>query len=140
MTDVIWRIHRLRKVEEHRARLELAEAEVEERRREGELKKVEDGVRDSREHTKMHDANDVAQHHNYALRMEMTRRIREAELADQRDLVLGQRDHVKVKALDAKVVELVGEARAEELAVESRRKEQKELDEAGARAWWRKLG
>ena len=74
--------------------------------REGELKKVEDGVRDSREHTKMHDANDVAQHHNYALRMEMTRRIREAEVADQRDLVLGQRDHVKVKALDAKVVEL----------------------------------
>jgi len=140
MTDVIWRIHRLRKVEEHRARLELAEAEFEERRRESVLNKVEEDVRDSREQTKMDDANDVAQHHNYALRMEMTRRIREAELCEQQDVVVGHRDHVRGKALDAKVVELVGEAREEAEATVRRRAEQKELDEAGAQAWWRKLG
>jgi flagellar export protein FliJ len=140
MTDVIWRIHRLRKVEEHRARLELAEAEFEEKRRETELVKVEEDVRDSRSQTQMDDVNDVAQHHNYALRMEMTRRQREADLQDQQRVVVGQRDHVRIKALDAKVVELVGESREEEAAVESRRKEQKQLDETGAQAWWRKHG
>ena len=140
MTDVIWRIHRLRKVQEHRARLELAEAEFEERRRASELQQVEDDVRDSREQTKMNDANEVAQHHNYALRMEMTRRQHEADLANQRQVVMGERDNVKEKALNAKVVELVGESREAEEALEARRKEQKELDETGAQAWWRKLG
>ena len=140
MTDVIWRIHRLRKVEEHRARLELAEAEFEEKRRETELVKVEEDVRDSHAQTQRDDVNDVAQHHNYALRMEMTRREREADLQDQQRVVVGQRDHVRIKALDAKVVELVGESREEEAAVESRRKEQKQLDETGAQAWWRKHG
>jgi flagellar export protein FliJ len=140
MTDVIWRIHRLRKVEEHRARLELAEAEFEERRRESALDKVVDDVRDSREQTKMNDAHDVAQHHNFALRMEMTRRMRELELSEQRDVVVGHRDDVRGKALEAKVVEMVGDAREEAEAAERRRGEQKELDEAGAQAWWRKLG
>jgi hypothetical protein len=120
--------------------LELAEAEFEEQRRESALNKVEEDVRDSREQTKMDDANDVAQHHNYALRMEMIRRERQAELCEQRDLVVGHRDHVRVRSLEAKVVELVGESREEAEAMELRRSEQKELDEAGAQAWWRKQG
>lgn len=140
MTDVIWRIHRLRKVEEHRARLELAEAEFEESRRESAVTKVVDDVRDSRDQTKMDDAHDVAQHHNFALQMEMTRRAREAELSEQRDVVIGHRDHVRGKALEAKVVEMVGDAREEAEAMERRRVEQKQLDETGTQAWWRKLG
>ncbi len=137
MDGVIRSIHRLRKYREHEARLQLAEAEVQESLVEGRLRDNREAVARSRAEVQT-DATDVYCHHSYALRMEMARRREEASLHQRHRDVLDRRSDVRHAATEARVVELVCEAREEAERVRLATEERNQLDEAGLLGWWRR--
>lgn len=138
MDGIIRSIHRLRKYREHEARLQLAEAESQRSEVEQRLADNRQAVSRSRDEVSAGSASDVYSHHSYALRMEMARRCEEADLQARRREVQDRRSDVRRTATEARIAELVAEAREEAERLRLATKERAQLDEAGLQGWWRR--
>ncbi len=137
MKSVLDRIHRLKKYTEQCAQMDLAEAETIAEAQAQRVSRANFLVEDSYANCGA-SIGDIAQHHAFALRTEMTRRKDEAQLVMMRREVSDKRKDVIAASVDKKVVELVAEHRASEQLQNAARKTQRQLDEAALQVWIRR--
>lgn len=137
MSDVFHRLHRVRKLEEQRARVELVRLEEARDARLAEVLALEAQLQES--HTLA--ANDVAMmqhHHAYALRGEVQRRGNERALQQAERAARTARTKTVEAAMEARSVELLAEAMELREALAARSAERKALDEVGSQQWMRR--
>ena len=135
--SVLPQLHRLRKYREHTARRELLDAQMAQDAAEDKIKRAAESVALSRADTEETDPADLARHHAYALRMELTRRRDEAGLSKRRGDVARRTSDVRSAAVAARTVERLAEIRDETTATARRRSNQRKLDELGMVGWKR---
>lgn len=136
--SVLPQLHRLRKYKEHTARRDLLDAQAAQRATEEKIRCTEERVAVSRAQAKTTDPAEMARHHAYALRMELSRRRDEAGLIKRRGEVARRRTEVRTAAVAARTVERLAEMREELTSTERRRTEQHRLDELGMMSWNRR--
>lgn len=140
MGDVLRTVHRLRKAEERRARVRLAEAEAAFGRSRNAVRETERLIRESwsRAHASEGRLSELQTHHHDVLRLELDRR-RAERLAEVDEVGAGTaRAQLAASAMGAKVVELVADARQAETFADLERRTRTALDEQGLQSWWRR--
>ncbi|MFT7521684.1 MAG: flagellar export protein FliJ [Kiritimatiellia bacterium] len=139
MGNVLYTVHRIRKAEERRARVQLAD---DQRAFDGcahAIQHIEDAVHAS--YDRCGEASNVVElvrHHSGALRMEMRRRRQERELHARRLKVAESNQRLQKVALETKLMELVADARAHAHEAEVTHRDQAVLNEQGLQSWWRR--
>lgn len=138
MSDVLRTVHRLRKVEEHRAQAQLATTEAGRAAAAQRLATTESALSANHEHAAASGkVLDLASHHALALRRELQRRAEARELA-RRDQEAGRaRNALTAARTAARVVELVADDRDARTSAERLRQANAAFDEQGLQAWWR---
>lgn len=137
MSDVFHRLHRVRKLEEQRARVELVRLEEARDARQAEVVALETQLHESHALA----ANDVAMmqhHHTFALRGEVQRRGNERALEQAERATRAARATTLERAMEARSVELLAEAMDLREAEHARATERKALDEVGTMQWLRR--
>lgn len=135
MSDVIRRLHRLRKHAEREAKVQLMEAMAATQRSEERLNDTNRSLEEAREAVDSGDY-DLAAHHSWALRTEMARRRQEQDFLRRQRLEAKRREVVRERATEARTLERIAELRDAERDQAQGRKDRMALDEAGSRGWW----
>jgi flagellar export protein FliJ len=138
MNKVIKQILRLKRHREQETKVGLAVAEKTRSECRGRLLETYQIIRTSKESAIENDVVSIQQVHSYVLRMEMRRRIQEVELTEHHKKVDVRRAALVEAKREKRTYELLLENREARRAKELRDKEQKFLDEAGARTCQRR--
>ena len=140
MGDVLDLVHRLRKAEEHRARAILASSETKVSESQALLASTEARLAESYSASSEASANGVMHLqalHQGALRLEVQRRMQSRDLTASEDEASQARAAFSDKARQAKVVELVADARRDAHLHQHQRRTRAAFDEQGLQSWWR---
>jgi flagellar export protein FliJ len=138
MVDVLRTVHRIRKVEEQRARAHLAATQAAARETEDAIRHTESAMAQSWDRAHTGKVIELAQHHSDALRLELRRRAHLQCLGEQQRQTGQARDRLQSIAVEAKVVEIVADERDRAANQVFRRRAQGALDEQGLQSWWRR--
>lgn len=138
MADVLRIVHRIRKVEEQRARAHLAATQAASEQTRNELRSTESAFAASWDRGHTGQVIELAQHHADALRLELRRRAHANTLDEQRRQTGAAQQRLKSVAVQAKVVELVADERDRAANRAILRRTQGALDEQGLQSWWRR--
>jgi flagellar export protein FliJ len=139
MPDALRTVHRIRKVEERRARAILAAAELARAEAEARLWATEAAQLDGWDRASgTGQLVDLATHHATALRRELHRRAQEREVAAHDQHAGRCRQALQGAARRSKVVELVADDREARMMAELSRRANATFDEQGLQAWWRR--
>lgn len=137
--DLIQRIHRIRKLDEKRARVELALAERELEASQDRLGLLNtEGRSSAAVETAVHVAGE-AERHRYALHVEMAKRRQSSFVAEQQHRVEERRTLLRNARRAAKTVESLADRREQVALAEREATELRRLDEAGLRSWARRV-
>jgi len=137
MTDTLKRIARIQKYRETEARRELARAVEQERADLDQLDEMHQAVAEQREQRHDTDADDLARHHAWSLRMEMDLR-RQLGTLEQTEVVVRHKRRQLVYAAQAlEATRAVMDQLQRTQANERLRDEERELSEIGTTLWWR---
>ena len=128
---------RIKRYSEDLARVDLVNAEHEAVVRERRLASTAESVVRSRDICDQTDPAQMAQHHSYALKMEMQRRGQANSLVKQNRLVTQKRGALKKAVTESRVISRLSELRVELERSEQQKAEGKVLDQLGALAWAR---
>ena len=137
MTDTLRRIARIQKFRETEARRELARAQEQERADQAQLDEMHQAVAEQRSRRLQGDADDLARHHAWSLRMEMDLRRQEGSVKRRETHVHSRRREVLYAARALETTRNVMDHVQRREATERRRHEDREISEIGATLWWR---
>lgn len=138
MADVLRTVHRIRKVEEQRARAHLAASRAATEQTQELIRHTETAFDASWDRGHGGQLVDLAQHHADALRLELSRRAQVNSLAEQHREAGMAQQRLQTLAVQAKVVELVADERDRAANKAFARRAQGALDEQGLQSWWRR--
>ena len=138
MDKVIKQILRLKNHREQETKVGLAIAENSRSQCRDRLMETYQIIRDAKGAAIENDPISIHQVHSYVLRMEVRRRTQEVELNEHHKRVDARREALVEAKREKRTYELLLENREARRAKELRDKEQKFLDEAGARACLRR--
>jgi flagellar export protein FliJ len=138
MADTLAKLLRIRDRERRTAHLALARAQHAEAKQAERLEVNQDRVRDARGLAMTADPVELARYHAFQLRMEMARRREENHLAVRAREVAVRQEKLVDAMREARLVERLQEIRADQMALDLRRAEDKEMDEVGLQSWYRR--
>ena len=138
MADVLRIVHRIRKVEEQRARAHLAATQAATELTQEQLRTTESAFDASWDRGHSGQIIEMAQHHADALRLELRRRAHANTLETQRRETGAAQQRLKAVAVQAKVVEIVADERDRAANQVFLRRARGALDEQGLQSWWRR--
>ena len=140
MGAILGRVIRIRKIREQLAQQELAEKQGVMNEHARALEALHARVSDSAAESVGGGAEGLSRHHAFALRSEMQRRRREAELRRAQAALERQRAQLQHVARDRQAAEELHDIQLQQEAEVSMQKDQRQLDDMASLGWQRRQG